>query len=155
MKTLFILLPTKFETNDIIKHLGKYMLFITKNIKSCTFLNDDFLNPLKCDDFEDDTYINLKLKIFEKMNIPKHCFIIIISDYQTACMIEKQNLFVHVPSDEYLNKIVFNRNDYSDIINRTNDIVYPTLKIRAYEYNSLDELLENIKYCFDNIRYPD
>ena len=137
MKNIYILLPTKHENNDVKK-------LIEKTVR-CTCIDDDFMNSFNSDNFDDDVFINLKLKIFKRLFLHINSYIIIISDYPTACRLFNCHIYTFIPSKKYLEEILCNLPDYSDIVNRCNDITYPYPKLKYSEYDSLEELLQNIE----------
>jgi hypothetical protein len=149
MRSVYLLLPTKFETNEVKKYIENNIL--DKIEIPCTCLDDDFINSFKCDEFEDDVLAHLKVKIFERIDYERHCFIIIISDYKIASMLNKYDVFIHIPSKEYIDNIIFTREDYSDIINRYIDVVHPCPKFNdsahILHYDSMKTLLKNIETC--------
>ena len=140
MKNICILLPTKFETEEIED-------YVSPNVKWEIF-DDDFLNSFKCNEYEDDVFAHLKKEIFRTIEVTtKEKIIVIISDYMTASLLENYKILLYIPSKEYIEKIITRRNDCCDIYNRINDIVYPFNRINhrnTYEYNSMNMLLKSI-----------
>ena len=139
-QNICILLPTKFETKEIENYLEC-------NVK-CEVFDDDFLNSFKCDEYEDDVFAHLKKEIFRTIEVTtKEKIIVIISDYMTASLLENYKIFLYIPSKEYIETTITRRNDWCDILNRINDIVYPFNRINyryTFEYNSLNMLLKRI-----------
>ena len=128
MKNICILLPEKNKINDVKKYIENYLK------------SNDIDKYICIDDFDINCNFNISLiklkhdilytvdKFYINCFCPKN-LIIIISDYNLACLLKKYRIYCYIPTD-YIDEEI------------TDNLKYKT-------YDTQDELLQNIEDDFN------